>query len=318
MKIVFFGSSEFAVSSLEMLANSAHEVLAVVTQPDREKGRHLKKSPTPVKNAAMYRGIEVFQPDDISDTSFKNSLKALNPDLFVVVSFGEIIPKNILGIPKFYSVNLHASYLPHYRGAAPINWAIINGEEKTGLTIIKMNEKMDAGDIVLQKKIKIEKEDTSETLTRRASELGAVLLLDAIRLIEEDRVKFKSQAKKKPTFAPKLKKEDGLIDWKKTAEDIHNLARGLMPWPGAFTFLGDKMIKIWKTETRPLYEKMEPGKILDIEKDAILVSCGRGMLVIKELQLEGKKRMDAASFARGQRIEKGSFLGKTGQNPCTT
>lgn len=314
MKIVFFGSADFAVPSLERLLDSPHEVLTVVTQPDRKKGRHLKISTTPLKKLASSKCIRIYQPEKVSDPSSIKHLRSLSCDLFVVVSFGQILPANILGIPKHYCINLHPSLLPKYRGAAPVNWAIVNGETKTGLSIIKMNEKMDAGDIMLQKSIGIEKEDTSETLNRRLSNLGAILLLDAIRFIEEDRITFKKQDEKKATFAPRLKKEDGLIDWKKDAREIHNMVRGLVPWPGAFTFLNNKILKIWKSDILTSREKLEVGKIVEIQKESFLVACGNNLLIVKELQLEGGKRMDAGSFIRGHDVQKDKFLGKQDKN----
>jgi methionyl-tRNA formyltransferase len=327
MKLIFFGSSEFAVPSLGRLWDSPHEVLAVVTQPDRERGRHLRVQPTPVKSFASKKGLRLFQPEKvaclfqpekgarlfqpekISDPSVVKGLSALSADLFVVVAFGEILPRDILEIPRLYSINLHPSLLPKYRGAAPVNWAIINGETETGLTVIKMNEKMDAGDIILQKRVEIGKDDTSESLNNRLSELGGILLLDALRFIEEKRIKFKKQNEGGKSLAPRLKKEDGLIDWKKDAVEIYNRIRGTIPWPGAFTFLNGKSLRIWKSEAAPLYEKIEPASVLDTGRDVITIACGKGALLIKELQLEGKKRMDAASFLRGHKIEKGTFLG---------
>ncbi|UCD55233.1 MAG: methionyl-tRNA formyltransferase [Candidatus Omnitrophota bacterium] len=310
MKIVFFGSSDFAVPSLRNLLDSPHEVLAVVTQPDRKKGRHLKVSQTPVKKLSSKRGITIYQPENAKDTESLKYLESLRADLFVVVAFGQIFSKSVLNIPKIYSINLHASLLPKYRGAAPVSRAIMNGENRTGLSIIRMNERMDAGDIILQRPVGIEEKDTSETLNRKLSDLGGILLLDAIRFIEQDRITFKKQDEKKATFAPKLKKEDGLIDWKKDALKIHNMVRGLTPWPCAFTFLNDKMLKIRKTDVSPSPDKSEPGEILDIQKEGLIVACGKGLLIIKELQLEGAKMMDIASFVRGHKIEKGMFLGR--------
>lgn len=315
MKIVFFGSSLFAVPSLKALLDSSHKVLAVSTQPDRAKGRNLKLSETPVKTLALSRGIKnIYQPEKISDKASIKYLKSLSADLFVVVAYGEILPKEILEVPKIYSINLHASLLPKYRGAAPINRAIINGETKTGFSIIKMNEKMDAGDILLKRSVEIEPDDTSLTLDRKLSELGGILILDAIRFIELDKVTFKKQDAKKVSFAPKLKKEDGLIDWKNPAAKIHNMVRGLVPWPCAYTFLDTKLLKVWKTEVLPSREKRQPGQVIDAGKNTILVSAGKDLLIIKELQLEGKNRMDAASFMRGHKIERGIFLGTEDKN----
>ena len=310
LKTVFFGSSDFAVPSLEFLLNSQHEVLLVVTQPDRKKGREMKPEETPVKKLALSRGIKVYQPETLKDQKAVDYIKAVSPEAFVVVSFGQFLPQEVLEIPELYSINLHPSLLPKYRGAAPINWAIMNGEKTTGITVIRMNERMDAGDIMLQKKVLIEKDDTALTLGRRLSELGAILILDALRFGEKGKIKFKKQPKKSINLARKLTKEDGLIDWNKDAEAIRNLVRGLDPWPSAFTYLDGKMLKIWKCETLPSYEKKEPGTIVDVRGDALIVSCGKGLFSIKEMQGEGGKRMDAASFLRGHKVEKGVILGK--------
>lgn len=311
MKIVFFGSSDFAVPSLERLLDSTHKVAAVITQPDREKGRHLKVSVTPVKKVATCESVKILQPEDIRDRSFLVSLRSLSADLFVVAAFGQILPRKVLEMPKLYSINLHASFLPKYRGAAPVNWAIIKGETKTGLTIIRMNEKVDAGDILLQRKVEIEKEETAWALNKKLSELGALLLLDAIRLIKEERIKFKKQNEKQATLAPKLKKEDGLIDWNVSALEIHNKVRGTVPWPGGYTYFDNKKINIWKTSV--LSGKANPGEIVEARNE-LVIGSKRGLLKIEEIQIEGKRRMPAADFLRGhENIKKGAALNITGQ-----
>jgi methionyl-tRNA formyltransferase len=310
MKIVFFGSSEFAVPSLKRLLDSPHEVSAVVTQPDRKKGRSLKVSETPVKKLASKKKISIHQPENAGNKESLKYLKSLRADLFVVVAFGQILTKATLDIPKSCSVNLHASLLPKYRGAAPVSRAIMNGEKRTGLSIIRMNEGMDAGDIILQRPVEIGKEDTSETLNRKLSDLGAILLLDAVRLIGEDKAVFKKQNDRAATLAPKLTKKDGLIDWNKTSKEVHNKVRGTLPWPSAFTFLDGKILKIRKSTALPSHDKLNPGEIIDIQKDGLTVACGQSLLIVREVQLEGRKMMDAASFARGRNIEKGMFLGK--------
>lgn len=312
MKIVFFGSSDFSVSSLERIAASEHILQAVVTQPDRKKGRRLSLQATPVKIAASSKNIPVHQPESLEDAAFLKSLKSLSTDIFIVVAYGGILPRKALGIPKIYSINLHPSLLPKYRGAAPVNWAIVRGETKTGLTVIRMNEKMDAGDIILQRKVEIENKDTSETLNARLAELGGILLLDALRFIKEERIKFKKQDGKKATLAPRLKKEDGLIDWGKDARDIHNMVRGLVPWPCAYTFLDGKLLKIWKTEKITLSAKAPPGTAVEVQKDFLTVACGKNALVVKEVQIAGKKRMKTADFLRGHSVEKGKSLVKEG------
>ena len=304
MKIIFFGSSEFAVPSLERILDSGHEVMAVVTQPDREKGRDLEIQATPVKNFASSRKVPIYQPENLRDHSVQERLKGLSADLFVVVAYGKILPRELLDIPGFYAINLHASLLPKYRGAAPIARAIMSGEKETGLTIIRMNEKMDEGDVVLQRKVGIEGADTSEALSQRLSRLGAILLIDAIRFIEEERISFKKQNERKATLAPILKKEDGLIDWNKDASEIHNKVRGTIPWPGAYTYFDSKKINIWKTSV--LDGSGAPGEVIETGKE-LLVGAKKGLLKIEEIQIEGKRRMESAEFLRGYRnLEKGS------------
>lgn len=303
MDIVFFGTSEFGVPSLLKLAASKHKILAVVTQPDSRKGRHLKLSISPVKEAAAKFKLKILQPEKLDET-FINKLKSLNPDIFIVIAFGHILKKEVLQIPSFYSINLHASLLPKYRGAAPINWATMNGETKTGVTIIKMNELMDEGDIILQRESDINPEDTSFTLGKKLSQLGADLLLRTLEDIENNKEHFIRQDSKEATYARKLKKEDGLIDWKKTAAEIHNKVRGLIPWPGAYTILNRKILKIWRTEV--LEEKKgKPGEIIKAEGDSLTVGTAKGQLKILELQLEAGKRMNVANFLRGHKISAG-------------
>lgn len=307
VKIVFFGSSEFAVPSLKRIFESQHEVLAVVTQPDREKGRHLKIQATPVKIALPPGKAALYQPESLRDYSAEKFLNSFSADLFVVVSFGQILTANILKIPRVFSINLHPSLLPKYRGAAPVNWAVINGETKTGLTVIRMNERMDAGDMILQREIEIDQKDTAEILNKRLSELGAILLLDAIRLIDEGKAIFKKQDEKKATFAPRLKKEDGFIDWGKDSREIHNKVRGAAPWPGAYTYFDKKRINIWKADV--LEGEASPGEIVET-KNALIVGTKKGLLKLEELQLEGKKVLVASEFLRGLRgIEKGMKFG---------
>ena len=310
MKIVFFGTSEFAVPALRELSGSRHKVLALVTQPDRKRGRRLLLSPPPTKVVALTKDIPVFQPQDASGAESIEYLKKLAADLFVVISFGQILKKEVLSIPVLYSINLHGSLLPKYRGAAPTNWAIINGEKTTGVTVIKMNEKMDEGDIILKKEITLDDEDTNITLSEKLSELGAGALIETIDLIEgKNKAAFTKQDLKFATYAPKLKKEDGLIDWKNQAINIHNRVRGLLPWPGAYTHFEGKVIKILRTEVvsgLTSDSKARPGKIIDIVNGkGILVRTGSEDISITHLQLEGKKAMDADSFLRGHKLSTG-------------
>jgi methionyl-tRNA formyltransferase len=308
MNIVFFGTSEFAIPSLRLLLNSRHKILAVVTQPDRAKGRHLKVAPPPTKVLASSKGVAVFQPRRASDADFVERLKGLKADLFVVVSFGQILKRGLLDLPRLRPINLHGSLLPKYRGASPVNWAVINGETKTGVTIIAMNEKMDAGDIMLKKEVTVDDADTSQTLNDKLSDMGAGLLLEAVELLERGKATFAKQDDSLASYAPKLKKEDGLIDWSKGAFAIHNLARGLLPWPGAFTRFKGKILKVLETETAGAVSAKGTGagEVLSTAEDkGITVMTGSGAIVLKRVQLEGKKPLDAVSFVRGQRIEKG-------------
>jgi len=305
MNIVFFGTSEFAMPALKALFSSRHKVLALVTQPDRKRGRSLKVSPSPTKVLALEKAIPVYQPEDASSAEASSYLRKLNADLFVVVSFGQILKGEILDIPKFYSVNLHGSLLPKYRGAAPTNWAIINGEEVTGITVIRMNEEMDAGDVILKRELKIDNGHTNITLSEELSDIGALSLLEAIDLIGSGKAVLTRQNRLEVTYAPKLTKMEGLINWDEPAIKIHNKVRGLVPWPGAYTRFGAKILKILRTglPDKILIKNAQNGEVIDIVKDkGILVKTGSGSLLITHLQLEGKKILDAAAFLRGHRI----------------
>lgn len=306
MKIAFFGTSEFAVPSLDRLAASRHLVAAVVTQPDRKKGRHLRVAASPVKREAMKHKITLYQPDNASGKDSVDFLKQLDADIFVVAAFGQILKKDVLEIPKRFCVNIHASILPKYRGAAPVNWAIINGDRETGVTIIRMNEKMDEGDIILQRKTVIEDNDTSRTLEAKLTRLGAGLIAEALDAIEDDRAEFIRQDNKEATYAYKLHKRDGLIDWSENAEGLRNRVRGLIPWPGAYTHWNGALIKIWSADfDANISEDAECGVIIRLEDGMIGVNTGKGMLAIRELQMEGKKRLNAADFLRGHKIKTG-------------
>lgn len=308
MKIVYFGTSEFAEVVMKELLKSEHKILALVAQPDRKKGRALKVSPPPAKVLAIEENIPVYQPEDASSRETIDYLKKLDADLFVVVSFGQILRKEVLSVPKFFSINLHSSLLPKYRGAAPINWAIINGDKVSGVTVIRMNEKMDEGDMILKKEINIEPEDTSITLSEKLSELGSCVLLDAMAVIEQEKAIFSKQDDSMVSYAPKLTKEDGLIDWNFPALTIHNRVRGLIPWPGAYTYLDGRILKIWKTSVADIApeNKMENGSVLAISREnGIIIKTGQGSITVKYLQLEGKKILDADAFLRGHKINIG-------------
>lgn len=302
MKIIFFGSSDFAVPVLEALSRQ-EEVALVVTQPDRKKGRSLRVASTAIKESAAGLGIRVFQPDDVNKKESIECLKEIGADLFVVVSFGQILKRELLDIQREYCLNVHASLLPKYRGAAPVNWAIANGEKETGVTIIKMNERMDEGDVMIKEGAVIDDEDDAVTLSDKLSKKGAGALLKSIDLIKKGEEKFIKQDNSRVTYAPKLKKQDGLIDWNLSAAEIRNRIRAFVPWPGCFTCMNKKILKIWKAGPSAVGNcgAERPGTVLKVTRDNISVSTGEGVLDIKELQLEGRRRMKAEEFIAGHR-----------------
>jgi len=300
MKIIFFGSSEFAVPMLEALEGK-EEVVLVVTQPDRKKGRSLKVSSTPLKEAAQKSGIEVNQPANVNSKDSIEYLRKFNADIFIVVSFGQILSGKLLEVPRLYSLNVHASLLPKYRGAAPINWAIANGDKETGVTIIKMNEKMDEGEIALKEAVSVGSEDDATCLSKKLSKRGAELLLKSIDLIACGKMNFIKQDNKDATYAPKLKKEDGFIDWTQGADEICNRIRAFVPWPGCFTDYNKKILKIWKARPVASSLKSRPGTVLEVRKEGIMVKAGKDAVTIEDLQLEGKRRMNAEEFIAGHK-----------------
>lgn len=312
MKIIFFGTSVFAVPSLEQLAASDHQVSLVVTQPDRPKGRNLKLAAPAVKDAAKRLHLPLYQPEDALAADAIQSLRKHNADLFVVVAFGCILNTEILSIPKKFSINLHASLLPKYRGAAPINWALINGEKTTGVTVFRLNEVMDAGDIIIERSLTIEDEDTAITVSEKLSGIGAITLREAVDLIARDKVVFKKQDRAHATFARKLKKSDGVIDWGLSAVALMNRVRGLIPWPGAFTTLEGRQLKILDAAAIQHEPKdASNGQIVEITPDSdIVVKTNDGCLVIKRLQLEGSRPMGCEEFLRGHTIAQGYILGR--------
>lgn len=300
MKIVYMGTPDFSIPSLKILLESNHKVLAVITQPDKERGRGKKVSFTAVKKFAADNNLPVHQPEKLKgNEEFIRQMKSLQPDLFVVVAF-RILPKEVFEIPKFGSFNLHGSFLPRYRGAAPIQWALINGETETGLTTFKLAEKVDTGNIYLQEKVKINFEDNFETLHDRMSELGAKLVLETVNLIEGGDYELQKQDDSLASPAPKITKEICLIDWNKSATEIHNLVRGLSPSPGAFFIYKEKVIKIYRTQVMERNE-LKPFQI-EQTKTELFIGCGKNALKILELQQEGKKRMNVEQFLRGFRF----------------
>jgi methionyl-tRNA formyltransferase len=307
MKIVFMGTPIHAARCLQALIDAQEQVMTVITQPDRPKGRHLHSAPSPVKELAQKYKVPVETPEKVKDQIFIDKIKALAPDLIVVVAYGKILPKELLDIPKYGAINLHASLLPKYRGAAPIQWAILKGETETGITVMQVSETLDTGDIILQDKVAIDPEDTAETLLDKVFEVGAQTLLKAIAEIKNGAAKKIPQKDAEATYAPLITKESGEIDWKKSATEINNRVRALLPWPTAHTFYKGKMLKILKAEPAPVPGKFKPGEVVDV-KDDLIVACGIGSLLLKEVQRAGGKKMTAEHFLRGHRLTIGEIL----------
>jgi len=307
MRLVFFGTPEFALPSLTALIGTGYELVAVVTQPDRQRGRGRRLLPTPIKEEALRHGLPVLQPLRVREEPFIKELREVNPDLIVVVAYGQILPPDIIHMPRMGCINLHASLLPKYRGAAPINWAIINGEKKTGVTTMLMDEGMDTGPVLLQKEVDIREDDTAGTLSKRLADEGARLLTITIDAIQKGEIKPVPQSGE-PSYAPPLKKADGLIDWSMPASRLHNFIRGVTPWPGAYTFLDNRRLKI--IEASPVDGEGRPGFIESLGKDELLIGTGKGLLSIYKIQIEGRPIMDIRSFLQGHRLKVGMSLGE--------
>ena len=299
------GTPDFAVPTLEALINGGHRVLAAVTQPDRPKGRGKAVQMPPVKEKALEYSIPVLQPEKARDPEFAETLRKLEPEAIVVVAFGQILPEAILDIPKYGCINVHASLLPKYRGAAPIQWAVINGEKESGVTTMLMNEGLDTGDILETAVVPLDAKETGGSLFDKLSRLGGELILSTLKGLEEGTVSRKEQGEATTPYARMLTKSMGEIDWRMEAEQIERLIRGLNPWPSAYTWFGGKTLKIWSADVLEGGISEQPG-LVHAEKDRLLVETGKGILSISELQLEGKKRMDAAAFLRGFQIPGGS------------
>lgn len=306
MKIIFFGTPEFAVPSLKTLIDSKYDIVGVVCQPDRPKGRGRRLTLPPTKVVATQNQIQVLQPEKIKTGDFFSELEKLRADLICVTAYGKIIPKNILELPKHGCINIHASLLPKYRGAAPINWAIINGEKTTGVTTMQMDEGMDTGDMLLKEESQIDDNETSIEISEKLSQIGAELLIETIKLLENGKLEPITQNEDEATYAPMLKKEIGKIDWNQSAEDINNLIRGTQPWPGAFTKLSNKTLKIFKAHISN--DQGKPGLVLQSEPGVLKIGTGNGSLDILELQLEGSRKIKVEDFLRGNKIEVGNML----------
>lgn len=311
MKIVFMGTPEFALPCLDILVNNGYSVVGVVTQPDKPKGRGHKLTPPPVKEYAMKKGIPVFQPSSLKDGSFDDTLKSLSPECIVVVAYGKILPKSILDYPVYGCINVHASLLPKYRGAGPIQWSIINGEKETGITTMYMDEGMDTGDMILKKRTIIDENETAGDLHDRLSLLGAEALLETLQCIQDGSMLREPQDHSKASYAPMLSKKIGCIDWNKGAVEIKNLVRGVNPWPVAYTQYNNKRLKIWSVDIGESCDSGMPGMIMQyIDKQGLMVRTGdKGSIIIKEVQYEGGKRMSMEEYLRGHKMNIGELLG---------
>ena len=311
MKIIFMGTPDYAAEALEALIKAGHEVTAVVTQPDRAKGRSGQVQCTPVKECAVRHGIAVLQPVKIKTPEAIEELKKYEADVYVVAAFGQILSKEILELPQFGCVNIHASLLPKYRGAAPINQCIIDGEKETGITIMQMDAGIDTGDILAQKKVIIEDKETAETLFDKLSQAGAELIVEALPKIERGEITPIKQDESLVSYVKMMDKSKGRIDWSADAVSIERLVRGLNPWPSAYTSCQGKTVKIWRSDAVETAGECteQPGPIVLVRKDFFDVACGAGNLRIYELQMEGKKRMDTKSFLLGNPWKEGMILG---------
>lgn len=311
--VIFMGTPDFAVGTLKALIDSDYTVQAVFTQPDKPKGRGKNMQMTPVKEVAVEAGIPVYQPRRIREPENLEILKQYNPDVIVVVAFGQIIPEEILNLPKYGCINVHGSLLPKYRGAAPIQWAVIDGEKESGVTTMRMDAGLDTGDMILKEVVPLDLEETGGSLFDKLSEAGAKLLIKTLTALEDGTATYEKQPEESPTpYAGMLTKQMGLIDWTKSAKEIECLIRGLNPWPSAYTIYHGKTLKVWAAAVEEAAEETAvcPGTIVEVTKKTLKVKTGEGILSVKELQLEGKKRMEVDAFLRGFAVNAGEVLGR--------
>ena len=308
MKIIFMGTPNFAVPTLESLSAKGYSIDLVITQKDKAKGRGKKVQYTPVKEKALELGLSVYQPDNVNDPESIEIMKKLNPDFIVVVAYGQILKKEILELPKYNCLNVHASLLPKYRGAAPINWAIVNGEKETGVTIMEMAEGLDTGDMILWESIPINLDDDYPNIHDKLSVLGGALIIDALENIKNDDFFKTIQDNNISTYASMLRKETGVINWNNNAEDIRNLVRGLKPWPSAYTQYKDDTLKIHDVDIVDKVKDGENGEIVKVDKEGIYVNTLDKTILIKELQFPGKKKLLAKDYLKGNSIEEGVIL----------
>ena len=315
MKIVYMGTPDFAVAPLEALLAAGHTVTAVVTQPDKPKGRSKELVFSPVKEEAVKNNIQVLQPERARDEAFVEELRTYNADVIVVVAFGQLLPASIINMPGYGCINVHASLLPKYRGASPIQWAVIDGCEYSGVTTMKMDEGLDTGDILMVEKVKLDAKETGGSLFDRLSDVGAHLLVKTLEGLEAGTITPVKQDDSESTYVKMLHKSFGKMDFNKSAAELERLIRGLNPWPSAFTYIDGKMLKIWDADvadniSEVQTEEVKPGQVVTVGKNTFTIACGQGYLVVNEVQLEGKKRMDSGSFLRGNQLEAGVMLGE--------
>ena len=304
------GTPEFAVPSLEALIGAGYEVVAAVTQPDRPVGRKKTLTPPPVKVCAQAHGVPVLQFERIRRKEGREALTALQPDLFVTAAFGQILSKAVLDIPRLGTINVHASLLPQYRGSAPINWCILSGENKAGVTTMMTNEGIDTGDMLLRDEVEIGENETAEELTERLSRLGAQTLLRTLRALEDGTLVRTPQVEAEASYQPMLTREMGEMDWSRSAQQLHDQVRGLYPWPGAYTTMDGGVLKVWVSRVSDMQADAAPGTVVKADaKEGLFVACGTGVLQIVEMQAPGSKRMNARDYLRGKPMQTGAVLG---------
>ncbi len=313
MRVIFMGTPDFSVGTLEALISAGHEVCLAVTQPDKPKGRGKEMQFPPVKEAALRHGIPVYQPRRIREPECVEELRKYNADVMVVIAFGQILPKEILEMTPYGCINVHASLLPKYRGAAPIQWSIIDGESVTGVTTMQMDEGLDTGDMILKTEIPIDEDETGESLHDKLAQAGAELCVETLKALEDHTAVFEKQGESPTAYAKMLTKEMGNIDWSSSAVQVERLVRGLNSWPSAYTHWNGKVMKIWKAKAQNARSDsgsaVRPGTVTEVGKDHFTVSTGDGVLRVYEVQIPGKKRMETGAFLRGYAMEPGTVLG---------
>lgn len=311
IRIVYMGTPDFAVEPLEAIIKAGYEVTAVVTQPDKQKGRGKEVKMTPVKECALRHGIPVFQPVKIKEPEAVAELEKYQADLFVVAAFGQLLSEEILNMPEYGCINIHASLLPAYRGAAPIQWAVLNGEKESGVTIMQMDKGLDTGDMLLKRSVELSPTETGDSLHDKLMHLGAELIVEALSKLEKGELVPEKQKDELSSYAKKLTKAMGQIDWSKDAVSLERWIRGLNSWPSAYTFFGGKTLKIWEAQVAEENgaQKAEPGQVVSVSREGFTVACGQGALQILSLQLEGKKQVLTREFLLGYQVEPGMILG---------